>query len=210
VHSANHIFISYSYEAAISIASLAARLRHDLQLSIEEEFPIVDVLEFQIVQFCKDFRLVVDSSVNFDQNVLAMARLAPPEIAVRESVYQHAAVGSEPARVILAHELGHLLLAHGAASSAEHIQLEWEADEFAAELLMPSAIASTMSEDRIARQFAVPLRTAKSRLEKLKPRQKYSSKKGVPRFECYTPLVSQFEKELLYWVPPSVKQCSKG
>jgi hypothetical protein len=220
LHKTTDIFISYSHADIDRIASLAARFRQALGLSSKEEFPIVDVLEFEISKVCKDFRLTVDLPANFDADVLATARFQPPEIVVRESVYQHAVVGSEPARVILAHELGHLWLAHGAEPAAEHIQIEWQADEFAAELLMPGDVISKMvadefalellmhsdmvskkAADRIAKQFAVPSQSAKIRMEILEVRRQNSSKNNVPRFEPYTPLLSRFERDLLYWVP---------
>jgi hypothetical protein len=209
VHKNVDIFISYSHADITRIASLAARFRRALDLSPKEEFPIVDVLEFEISKVCKDFRLAVDSPTNFDVDVLAAARFQPPEIVVRESVYQHAAVGSEPARVVLAHELGHLWLAHGTEPAGDYIQLEWQADEFAAELLMPGDIVSKIGADRIAKQFAVPLQSAKLRKKTLEERRQNSSKGNVPRFEPYRPLLSRFERDLLYWVPPSAVRSSK-
>jgi uncharacterized protein DUF955 len=201
------VFICYSHADMKGIASSAKHLRETLNISLKEALPIFDVLEFRIADFFKEFRFVVDLDHNFDPSVLAMTRQDPPEIIVRESVYQHAAVGSEPARVVLAHELGHFWLGHGGnvargvAPSLEHSQLEWQADEFAAELLMPGNIAKQMTADHIAKQFAVPLKTAKIRRQALEARQKSLSATNNFGFEAYTGLLSRFEKEVLNWVP---------
>jgi Zn-dependent peptidase ImmA (M78 family) len=121
-------------------------------------------------------------------------------------------VGSEAARLILAHELGHIVLAHG---SSYHKQsdgqesfciAEWEADEFAAELLMPSKVALQMGPETLARFFAVPLRSAQLRLETLKNRMNISSAKSIPRYEHHIDLLSKFDKDLLYWVPMRQRQ----
>jgi|SRR5947209_8368838 len=119
------VFISYSYSDETTIASLAAGLRKTVDVRPETAFPIVDVLEFQISDVWKNFRLVIDLDSSFDPLVLATARFDPPEIAVRESVYQHAVIDSRPARVVLAHELGHLCLHHGRKSPSE-VKLEAE------------------------------------------------------------------------------------
>jgi len=202
------VFISYSYGDEKRIASLAAHLRQTIGVRPEKAFPIVDVLEFQICDLWKNFRFVVNLDSNFDPLVLATAKFDPPEIVVRESVYQHAVIDSRPARVVLAHELGHFWLRHGRKSlkeaQLEAEYLEWQADEFAAELLMPSGIASRMAPDEIAGQFKVPPQTAKVRLETLEARRKISSADGVPRYEPFMGLLSRFERELLYWAPASL------
>lgn len=201
-------FISYSHLDAQRIAALAAKLRSELNLAPHKRFPIVPFLEFQLTDLWKDFRLVIESDDDFEELVLATAKNEPPEITVRESVYQHAVNGSAVARVILAHELGHVILRHG--SNPHQIKsdeqegfsvVEWQADEFAAELLMPSQLTMQMTSDEIAGEFAVPLRSAELRLQTLKTRQTISSAAKIPRFEHHIDLLSKFDKQLLRWMP---------
>jgi hypothetical protein len=194
------VFITFSFADVERIASSARWMRDALHLSPQDAVPILDVLEFRVVEALKNFRFVVDLDDNFDRSVLAKARRIPmPEIVVRESVYQHATIDSGAARVVLAHELGHLWLGHVEPSDGYSAFLEWQADEFAAELLMPGTVAVEMDAERIERQFSVPLRTAKVRLQTLRNRQRDCS----AIFEKYSGLLSRFEKEVLKWVPAS-------
>jgi hypothetical protein len=204
------VTICCSFDDIDKIAHSAERMRAALNLAPQDAAPIFDILEFQIaeVEHFKDFSFVIDFDANFDHCVLAMTRLNPPEIVVRESVYRHAAVGTASARVVLAHELGHLWLGHGqnllggtkSPVEEQALLVEWQADEFAAELLMPRQIILAMEPDCVARQFAVPLRSAQARLQTLTSRRR-RSKKDVPRFEQYKGLLSRFENEVLKWVP---------
>jgi hypothetical protein len=202
-------FISYSHSDAKRISSLVHKLRADFQVALHEPFPIIDVLEFDLTKLWRDFRFVVEADEEFDDFVLATAKSEPREISVRESVYQHAIVGSPTARVVLAHELGHVILGHGSGFSknvsneqAIFSIAEWQADEFAAELLIPSTLAAQMTYEEIAREFAVPIHSAQLRLQTLKNREVNSSPSKIPRFEHYTDLLSRFDKQVLYWAPP--------
>lgn len=85
-----------------------------------------------------------------------------PLILYRADLHQHRRNWT------IAHELGHLLLGHSAGTPAE----EREADCFAAELLMPSAVVAAfeetyrkaMSAEEMTRSFAVsPLAAARRR-----------------------------------------------
>lgn len=84
------------------------------------------------------------------------------------------------ARFTLAHELGHVLM-HGSnvqgfnrahtLSSKPHkayCDSEWQADAFAAELLMPASLAKHMSEAEIADAFGVSATAAAIRCRTLK------------------------------------------
>lgn len=192
------ISVGYLASETDRIASLAREMRDKLKLASDAAAPIFQILEFRIIEAFPDFRFVVDYPDNFDHPVLALTRWNPPQIVVRESVYLHAAADSGPARVVLAHELGHLWLEHGRNHS---LLYEWQADEFAAELLMPGDIAVSLSAEHIAKQYAVPMRTAEIRLQTLKARRSKRSANKVPKFEPYAGLLSRYEIEVLKWVP---------
>jgi hypothetical protein len=202
------VSVGYPISDVRKIASLVGRMRAKFGLSPVDMVPIFEILEFRITDTFPDFRFVVDLDINFDHSVLALTKWSPPEIVVRESVYQHAAAEFGPARVVLAHELGHLWLRHGQNYTSrvntqreDHLLFEWQADEFAAELLMPSEVVLSMTPDVIAKRFLVPSRTAKARLQTLLARDRSSPETKIPRFEPYSGLLSRYEREVLKWVP---------
>src|SRR5262249_46855204 len=142
-----------------------------------------------LARITPDFYLrVVDDDAACDvdpglsPDVLALARIDPPEIVVRDAIYRAGVDGSDDARLILAHELGHIWLLHGAqaylsTASGRPQQFtnldrtysaEWKADEFAAELMMPGAQCRTMSAVEISDQYGVPLRVAEWRRDLLR------------------------------------------
>lgn len=94
-------------------------------------------------------------------------------IRLRSDVYEGAYEGNARARFTVAHEFGHLLLhaGHARAESKRppkpYEQPEWQADNFAAELLMPvKEIASVcISAGEIAAQYGVSLQAAQVRLK---------------------------------------------
>lgn len=103
-------------------------------------------------------------------------------LTIRESVYVAACQGVPRALFTVAHELGHLILAHRRPAFNRQTQRhsfevwedsEWQADQFAAELLMPlpQMIATGLqSADQIAGVFGVSVPAAGRRLKQLRKR----------------------------------------
>lgn len=94
-----------------------------------------------------------------------------------ESVYEDACNGLPRARFTIAHELGHFALGHCATLARvkdqtipAYMTSEWQANAFAAALLMPRQAIykhQLFSPDSLAQYFNVSLEAAKVRLKKL-------------------------------------------
>jgi hypothetical protein len=165
------------------VASRALQLRKQLGLSLRQSLSIIEILEFEIrARIFRDFALIVSPDRELRvQGVYAFCGLNPPRIFVRELVYRDAVGGRTYARHILAHELGHIYLGHkredeerwnGEFSSS----LEWEANEFASELLMPSnaaveMLSRTTALSDVASSFKVSQAFVESRLSLLRVRE---------------------------------------
>ena len=99
-------------------------------------------------------------------------------IYIRDSIYHKACCGDPQARFTIAHEMGHLFLGHGQgavlarkAANADipiYYDAEWQADTFAAELLMPANEAKGKTCAEIQKAFHVSASAALARANKLK------------------------------------------
>lgn len=130
-------------------------------------FPVVHFLEYVMPQIYDGFYLeIVEDSELPD----CLAKTIPKEkrILVREDVYNGAIAGNGRDRFTLAHEIGHYFL-HQDIEVAYHRRLEnlvtykdpeWQANVFAAELLMPRDAIRNMSIDEISRVCKVSYKAA--------------------------------------------------
>lgn len=128
----------------LHIRNFATSLRHHLGLDRRSDFPIIDVLEFVLPQLMEGFVMQVCSREEMGAN----HGLTYPNKAIiklREDVYEGAVEGKGRDRFTASHEFGHMLL-HANVSMARstgpvghqiYEDSEWQADRFAAELLMP-------------------------------------------------------------------------
>lgn len=109
------------------------------------------------------------------------ARCLPDEytILIREDVFDAASEGKPRARFTMAHEFGHLLMHSGVSpqlartkSPIHHWEYdsEWQADTFAAELLMPAdqVVARCKTIQDIQNIFNVSWKAASIRFQELK------------------------------------------
>jgi len=138
---------------------------------------MVYLIEFILPKFLPDFSYEVLESgeMGIDE-----ARTYPDKqlIFIRDDVYQKATSGDRRAQFTLAHELGHLVMHSGlrnsrsfARNSEQHKvyeDSEWQADTFAAEFLMPYAVAINLTgPDEIFEKFGVSKKAAETRYEKI-------------------------------------------
>lgn len=99
-------------------------------------------------------------------------------IRIREDVYLRAARGKGRDRLTIAHEVGHLFLHEDDAIAlcrlAPNERLkpfedpEWQADAFGGELLAPSYLIRSLSEDEVARMCGVSMSAAHVQLNTLR------------------------------------------
>lgn len=98
-------------------------------------------------------------------------------IKVKESVYDNACRGDKQSRFTIAHELVHLFLHHkfDEAFARENTygevetwrDSEWQADTYAAELLMPKGLVDDLSVEEICEKCGVSSSAAETRKRKL-------------------------------------------
>ena len=141
----------------------------------DEEFPIIEFVESYLPQIFDEFILHVEE-VNVMNNNHGLTDVKSGTIRLREDVYNGACDGKGRDRFTIAHELGHLLL-----HSQDNLELarsdneikayenpEWQANRFAAELLMPlDLITSDDTVETLSRRFGVTYSAAEVRLNSL-------------------------------------------
>jgi transcriptional regulator with XRE-family HTH domain len=131
----------------------------------DQRMHIVELIELDLPKLLPELCFQVIQDDDMETDVLGLARLWPPEILVAESIYLDAISGKGHARWILAHELGHIWLLHGKDSlrgpQDSNVRIpslwsaEFQADEFAAEFLMPAEICRDITPLEISRRFGV-------------------------------------------------------
>lgn len=100
-------------------------------------------------------------------------------ICLSEHTYIELCQGNPEARMVAAHELGHLILhSHQQPALArrsfndDSVDPEWQADRFAEFWLMPTAgVAQCTSVDEVARRFTVPIGVAHRRFDHVRKDQ---------------------------------------
>ena len=102
-------------------------------------------------------------------------------IYITESAFEGVMRNEERARFTIFHELGHLLLAHSRSFHRDSIfdfpiweNSEWQADQFAAEILMPLEIIRAKNltvAGELRKEFGVSYSAASVRLAKLRGRR---------------------------------------
>ena len=158
------------------IRELANMLREATNYNDTAFFPVVHFIESILPSIDSEFSLVIE-----DINSMGACHgLACPEekcIKLREDVYERAIQGIGRDRFTVAHELGHYLLHDDnnvtlarmeKNKKIEHFRdPEWQANTFAAELLVPLNLIDTQNIYEIAENFGVSNQVAEIRLNKL-------------------------------------------
>jgi hypothetical protein len=123
------------------------------------------------------FAVLEDSNPKLLKN---WACTSPSEkcIYISQSTYEDACNDHPQARFTIAHEFGHLLLEHefDPVFARENINQdippykdsEWQADTFAAYVLMPAELAKGKSADEIEKEFGVSASAARARVDRLR------------------------------------------
>lgn len=158
------------------IRKLTDVIRYHTDYNDKKYFPIEYFIETVLPSIDPKFSLIIES-----HNEMGSCHgIACPEkstITIREDVYERAISGTGRDRFTLAHELGHYLLHTDSNVSLARIEKgkkiepykdpEWQANTFAAELLVPLNLITTDNIDEIASTFGVSHQVASIRLKKL-------------------------------------------
>lgn len=139
-------------------------------------FPVVQVLENILPILLPDFELEI-APVNDMPNKEGETYPSKHKIIIREDIYDKACNNDGRSRYTIAHEIGHLIL-HENSSVAlcrlENITQikayenpEWQANEFASELLAPLNLIENLSVKEIQEKCGVSFSEAKIQLSKI-------------------------------------------
>lgn len=141
------------------IKRLANEIRTTLGLYDEVFFPVLDVLEHALPMLDPTFtcEIVPDVEMGYDQ---ANYNPVTNTMKIRESVYLGAYGNNGRDRFTIAHELGHYFM-HDTITLSRvepgvkipaYKNPEWQANTFAAAILMPDHIIAGLGPDRISKQ----------------------------------------------------------
>lgn len=157
------------------IARSAAALRKLVQQGDVRRFPVLQMYEMLwLIDPEARFEVVEDHLMGDDD-----ARTYPERVLIllRQSVYDGAARGEGRPRFTMCHELGHLGLHRGVSfgrinpSAPPKIfqNSEWQADVFAAHLMMPHSLLGAYSNSvAVMADFGVSYSAAETQLRKTK------------------------------------------
>lgn len=168
------------------IAQICDVLRHNLGLSDVAHFPIMEVLERVLDHKLNLVRLEVGDQAEMR---LAEGHTCPRGefIELREDVYHAAWVGDGRARFTAAHELGHFVMHTNVplarAMPEEDVRpfrrSEAQANQFAAELLMPPRFFLPIDDERsVMDRHGTSWEAASNRLDYLRKKDKIPKQRG--------------------------------
>lgn len=170
-----------SPRSAREIAAIAVTARDIFGFNNSYVPNLAGILENELPKIIPDYTFVVESVVfdGYGNAVFAQTHFTPPSISFTESKYLGLVENDPHARFTAAHELGHLLLhrtdkklnrAPGVQSkySNKSYSSEWQANEFAANFLVPEHIATCFDDpSELSANTLVSLRVAQIRLTSL-------------------------------------------
>lgn len=139
-------------------------------------FPIVKFLDVVLPTIDEEFSLSIVEPDEITPGHYAITYPDTHEMVVRSDVYEKAINGDGRSRFTLAHELFHYLFhtanhirfARANEEIPFYIKPEWQANTFAAELLVPMDLVKNMSANDIVKNCKVSWQCAKIQVENFK------------------------------------------
>lgn len=145
------------------IIDLTKRFRKACGMEDILYFPIIQFIEWIMVGFGMNFEIVPISVL---PNSYAITNPQTGTMWIREDVYDAAAQGNPRHRFTLCHELAHYFLhqpnqiGFARGSIPVYMNPEWQANEFAADLMAPLNLISGMTVDEIAERCGMSYEAA--------------------------------------------------
>lgn len=157
------------------IENVAETLRSIFQLDPVKRVQMVNLVESVLPEVLPDYLF----SVLPDEDMPGMAgitAIGEYTICLAESTYVALCNGDPDARMIAAHEFGHLILHSQQApqlakrtTADERVDPEWQADRFAEAWMMPwDGVAKCRSANHVAAKYSVPDDVAARRFAEVK------------------------------------------
>jgi IrrE N-terminal-like domain len=180
------------------IEAQALEIRKALQVK-EAFFPLIEVVEIVLPRLLPEFIFDIKTSDEmtslYGSGTLAMTTPSEMTLELREDVYDGLLAHNGRCRYTVAHELGHLFLHQNTGFARFDLQgtmriyesSEWQADNFAVELLAPLELAAACtSKEALAILFGISKQAAEIRwkaIEKYRTQKKetLSANSGILR-----------------------------
>lgn len=174
---ANNYFVAKPWSIK-SIRVVAKHVRESLNLT-DEDFVdfryILDLMSILYKDYNFNYIVLPDNNKRFKSNEEAHTDISKGTIYIKESVYKDLENPSSRSHFTIAHEVGHYFFHHlfGPVMSRNirpdkiYEDPEWQADQFAAELLMPYNLVKNLGVEEIYRRCNVSFAAAKVRYQKL-------------------------------------------
>lgn len=153
------------------IQDVAIKLRKILEIPLDKPFPVMRFLEFVLPQF--DYTIEICEKSEMRKNY-ALTLPDNKILKIREDVYELAIQGFPRHLFTIAHEIGHVLFHDNKsisfARTNEKVKIyedpEWQANTFAAELLVPSCMIKGKTVDEIVKVYGCSRKVATIQLSK--------------------------------------------
>lgn len=169
------------------IESMASKIRGKAGLPDETHFPIINFFEHWMGRIFPKFnyRYVSAEEMREYEKLCGMEPTGESEgltirgenlVVIREDVLGLAELGDGHSRYTFAHEIGHFILhldgiigfpRGGSHKVPAYQKSEWQANAFAAALLMPRDLVTGLDVDEIVQLFCVSKRAAQIRIEEI-------------------------------------------
>jgi hypothetical protein len=164
-----------SYRTVAQIEAMAGTVRKHLGIPLHGRIPMQWLLEQGLDFIFEDAYFEIDEDRKLG-GAEARTSYHEPVITVSRGTYDQLERGHPRARMTIAHEVGHLLMhclrpiaLNKTARYDHHTDPEWQANVFAAALLMPRrAFMKTRSVDEAMKEFGVSRSAAEVRARWLK------------------------------------------
>ena len=161
-----------------SISSIASRVRKEYGIKEDECFPILDYLNYLYDNEYLGIQILDNDDSYLDSNTPAVYNASDNFIYLKESVINEVEEGNYRSNFTLAHELFHYLQNQAFNFEFEEVEErkafedpEWQANEFAGELLLPKKFLD-LDEEYLASHFQVSMECVLTRKLKSKKREK--------------------------------------
>lgn len=156
------------------ICRLAKTLRELLGMQEALYVDVVRLIELVLPKIDPEFEVEILENSAMDD--MAVTFPEKHKMYIREDTYQGAIKGNGRDRFTIAHEIGHYILhdvnsisfARGSEEIKSFESPEWQANAFAAEFLMPRALLSGMSQQRVSTECGVSAQAAKYQVNAMK------------------------------------------
>lgn len=160
------------------IEKLANVFRSNYNVSDNEAFPILDVIDDMFINKILSFQVLDNDNPILEEMVPACYVPKENFIYVKESVLEEYEAGNYRSAFTLCHELFHYVQAQVLKFDFEEVEscktyedIDWQANEFAGQLLIPTSFIEEDSE-KLVEMFHVSLECVLTRKAKAKKRNK--------------------------------------